>query len=107
MHKVPLLKDIICSIVSFRRGESLPPVTSWNLGGGHKAIYSGSYCQGQLEGRKIMLFQIYDYYRDVYFGEKGQDLIEYALVSVKFSSVIHLTVDNYYLRGFGLISISV
>lgn len=21
-----------------------------------------------------MLFQIYDYYRDVYFGEKGQDL---------------------------------
>ena len=30
-----------------------------------------------------------------------------AAVSVKFSSVIHLTVDNYYLRGFGLISISV
>ena len=28
-------------------------------------------------------------------------------VSVKFSSVIHLTVDNYYLCGFGLISISV
>lgn len=28
-------------------------------------------------------------------------------VSVKFSSVIHLTIDNYYLRGFGLISISV
>ena len=28
-------------------------------------------------------------------------------VSVKFSSVIHLTVNNYYLRGFGLISISV
>ena len=28
-------------------------------------------------------------------------------VSVKFSSVIHLTVDNYYLRGFGFISISV
>ena len=28
-------------------------------------------------------------------------------VSVKFSSVIHLTVDNYDLRGFGLISISV
>ena len=27
------------------------------------------------------------------------------MVSVKFSSVIHLTVDNYYLRGFGLISI--
>lgn len=27
-----------------------------------------------------MLFQIYDYYRDVYFGEKGQDLIEYALL---------------------------
>ena len=30
-----------------------------------------------------------------------------ARVSVKFSSVIHLTVDNYYLRGFGFISISV
>ena len=30
-----------------------------------------------------------------------------CLVSVKFSSVIHLTVDNYYLRGFGFISISV
>ena len=29
------------------------------------------------------------------------------LVSVKFSSVIYLTVDNYYLRGFGFISISV
>ena len=30
-----------------------------------------------------------------------------AVVSVKFSSVIHLTVDDYYLRGFGFISISV
>ena len=29
------------------------------------------------------------------------------IVSVKFSSVIHLTVDNYYLRDFGFISISV
>ena len=29
------------------------------------------------------------------------------VVSVKFFLVIHLTVDNYYLRGFGLISISV
>jgi len=28
-------------------------------------------------------------------------------VSVKFSSVIHLTVDNYYFRDFGLISIFV
>ena len=28
-------------------------------------------------------------------------------VSVKFSSVIHLTVDNYYLHSFGFISISV
>ena len=32
---------------------------------------------------------------------------EKRAVSVKFSSVIHLTVDNYYLRGFGFISISV
>ena len=30
-----------------------------------------------------------------------------SCVSVKFSSVIHLTVDNYYLRGFSFISISV
>ena len=30
-----------------------------------------------------------------------------VIVSVKFSSVIHLTVDDYYLRGFGFISISV
>ena len=27
-----------------------------------------------------MLFQIYDYYRTVYGSEKGQDLIEYALL---------------------------
>ena len=33
-------------------------------------------------------------------------LIYLPSVSVKFSSVIQLTVDNYYLRGFGLISIS-
>ena len=26
---------------------------------------------------------------------------------VKFSSVIYLTVDNYYLRGFGFVSSSV
>ena len=32
---------------------------------------------------------------------------KFKFVSVKFSSVIHLTVDNYYLRGFGFISISV
>ena len=37
--------------------------------------------------------------------QKGKQ--EKIYVSVKFSSVIHLTVDNYYLRGFGLISISV
>ena len=34
-------------------------------------------------------------------------LIYLPSVSVKFSSVIHLTVDNYYLRDFGFISISV
>ena len=28
-------------------------------------------------------------------------------VSVKFPSVIHLTVDNYYLRGFSFVSTSV
>ena len=33
--------------------------------------------------------------------------VEMKRVSVKFSSVIHLTVDDYYLRGFGLISIFV
>lgn len=35
------------------------------------------------------------------------DVGDKEVVSVKFSSVIHLTVDNYYLRGFGFISISV
>ena len=39
--------------------------------------------------------------------EKGESKGMGKFVSVKFSSVIHLTVDNYYLRGFGLISISV
>lgn len=39
--------------------------------------------------------------------EKGSKLMGRQRVSVKFSSVIHLTVDNYYLRGFVLISISV
>ena len=29
---------------------------------------------------KTLLFQIYDYYRTVYGSEKGQDLIEYALL---------------------------
>ena len=33
--------------------------------------------------------------------------VEMKRVSVKFSSVIHLTVDDYDLRGFGFISISV
>ena len=39
--------------------------------------------------------------------DEGSRLIGLFSVSVKFSSVIHLTVDDYYLRGFGLISISV
>ena len=34
-------------------------------------------------------------------------IVKKESVSVKFSSVIHLTVDDYYLRGFGFISISV
>ena len=34
---------------------------------------------------------------------KGKNIF----VSVNFYSVIHLTFDNYYLRGFGFISISV
>ena len=38
---------------------------------------------------------------------KALSIEKRQLVSVKFSSVIHLTVDDYYLRGFGFISISV
>ena len=38
--------------------------------------------------------------------EEGTTMLP-VKVSVKFSSVIHLTVDDYYLRGFGFISISV
>ena len=40
-------------------------------------------------------------------ARKGVSTFGNTGVSVKFSSVIHLTVDDYYLRGFGLISISV
>ena len=40
-------------------------------------------------------------------ARKGVSTFGNTGVSVKFSSVIHLTVNNYYLRGFGLISISV
>ena len=47
--------------------------------------------------------------RIVYYSidEGGEERVIRVQVSVKFSSVIHLTVDNYYLRGFGFISISV
>ena len=34
-------------------------------------------------------------------------IVFFIFVSVKFSSVIYLTVDNYYLRGFGFVSSSV
>ena len=40
-------------------------------------------------------------------GKKILSMDGKVSVSVKFSSVIHLTVDDYYLRGFGFISISV
>ena len=36
----------------FPKGLIPSPGDVLELGGGHKAIYSGSYCQGQLEGRK-------------------------------------------------------
>ena len=44
-----------------------------------------------------------------YYGACRDEMQEEEgrIVSVKFFSVIHLTVDNYYLRGFGFISISV
>ncbi len=42
-----------------------------------------------------------------YQKEMGDARGKFDAVSVKFSSVIHLTVDDYYLRGFGFISISV
>lgn len=81
MHKVPLLKDIICRIVSFRRGESLPPATSWNLGAATRLFILAVIAKDNWKGgEKTMLFQIYDYYRTVYGSEKGQDLIEYALL---------------------------
>ena len=77
---MPLLKDIICSIVSFRRGESLPPATSWNLGAATRLFIMAVIAKDNWKGGKTMLFQIYDYYRTVYGSEKGQDLIEYALL---------------------------
>lgn len=36
----------------------------------------------------------------------GRNSLKFT-VSVKFSVVIHLTFDNYYLRGFGFVSSSV
>lgn len=68
------------SILSFGRGESLPPETSWNLGAAARLFIPADIAKDNWKGGKAMLFQIYDYYRDVYFGEKGQDLIEYALL---------------------------
>lgn len=47
---------------------------------------------------------VWSYYRLLFCVCQGEGE---TMVSVKFSSVIHLTVDNYYLHGFGLISISV
>ena len=40
-----------------------------------------------------MLFQIYDYYRTVYGSEKGQDLIEYALLLAIFNKAGSLASD--------------
>lgn len=60
--------------------ESLPPATSWNLGAATRLFILAVIAKDNWKGGKTMLFQIYDYYRDVYFGEKGQDLIEYALL---------------------------
>lgn len=77
---MPLPKDSMESILSFGRGESLPPATSWNLGAATRLFILAVIAKDNWKGGKIMLFQIYDYYRDVYFGEKGQDLIEYALL---------------------------
>ena len=50
-----------------------------------------------------MLCMIVLLYRIIRKMERGKG----AAVSVKFSSVIHLTVDNYYLRGFGFVNTSV
>ena len=50
--------------------------------------------------KNCYLFSLYRKFEHVSSRAEGR-------VSVKFSSVIHLTVDNYYLRGFGFISISV
>ena len=36
----------------------------------------------------------------------GRNSLKFA-ISVKFSAVIHLTFDNYYLRGFGFVSSSI
>lgn len=57
MHKVPLLKDIICRIVSFRRGESLPPATSWNLGAATRLFILAVIAKDNWKGGKTMLFR--------------------------------------------------
>ena len=50
---------------------------------------------------------IISYYIIIVAYLKGKRRQKREGVSVKFSSVIHLTVDDYYRRGFGFISISV
>ena len=77
---MPLPKDSMESILSFGRGESLPLVTSWNLGAATRLFIPAVIAKDNWKGGKTMLFQIYDYYRTVYGSEKGQDLIEYALL---------------------------
>ena len=55
-------------------------MTSWNLGAATRLFFLAVIAKDNWKGGKTLLFQIYDYYRVVYFGEMGQDLIEYALL---------------------------
>ena len=54
-----------------------------------------------------LLFTAFMKLKLIYTLREYVSRVFYSKVSVKFSSVIHLTVDNYYLRDFGFISISV
>ena len=56
---------------------------------------------------RIPAVSFYAYYTTEIIKDNSKFLMQIDSVSVKFSSVIHLTVDDYYLRGFGFISISV
>ena len=70
---------------------------------GHISQYLADILEGTRQPSSLVFLAL-SYFFTVLFVQAMRYV---KRVSVKFSSVIHLTVDDYYLRGFGFISISV